>query len=244
VAPLLATILAGCGLVPKSRLDQCHKLSQGLQAEVVQLRDQSSKLRAQNEDLIERAQTDQRRLAGLEDIMARQESALDALRDDRERLAGELERVLRVVRAPTGDATALNERLDTFATKHPGVVHEPGSLTCALPTARLFAPGTAELTPLGRDWLRDLAALAREDGPDGAELHLSARGPDGVVRTSTDDPAANLASRAGGWLEGDGRLPQGSVVVEGPGGEDAPSGCLTVRFAPRLKRLAGLDDPK
>src|SRR4051794_28118224 len=59
---LCALALAGCGLVPKSRLDDCHRLSQTLQAENSRLKDTSISLRSQNQDLNQRAEEDARRL--------------------------------------------------------------------------------------------------------------------------------------------------------------------------------------
>ncbi len=222
--------LSGCALVPRSRLDQCHKYSKALQAEVVQLRDQTGMLRAKNEDLIERAQTDQKRLTGLEDIVARQENSLDALREDRERLANELERVLRVVRVPGGDSTAWADRLDTFAQRHPGVVHEAGSSVCVVPLARLFAPGSDELSPLGQDWLRDFTNLL--DGPqrDTTTIQLVAGPVDEVVRTShTEGPAQRVRA----WLIDSGRLDKAAVVVTGDSESTAPPGSIVVRIAGR-----------
>src|SRR5436305_15131515 len=54
--------LSGCSFVPKSRLDECHRLSQTLQAEKDRLKDTAVSLRSQNQDLNQRAADDARRL--------------------------------------------------------------------------------------------------------------------------------------------------------------------------------------
>lgn len=183
---LLAAAAPGCSFVPRSRYEDCHKLSRTLQSQVVQLRDSEGRLRSQNQDLVDRALIDQRRIGDLEEYTAKQDRILTQYQEDRERLASELDRVIRVVRTPGGVPLALNERLSGFAEAHPGTtLNESGDL-CTLPTARLFVPGSAVLTPLGKDWLADLAAALGDFGRVGAVVAIaSPAAPDeGVVRTS------------------------------------------------------------
>ncbi len=52
LVPALAGVLAaaGCGLVPRTQLDECHKLSRTLQADAARLKDANLALAAQNRD--------------------------------------------------------------------------------------------------------------------------------------------------------------------------------------------------
>jgi chemotaxis protein MotB len=182
---LFWTATAGCSFVPKSRLDECHKLSRGLQTEVAQLRDAETRMRAQYRDLVERSVNDQRRLAVLENHLARQERTIRDYQDDRERLAAELDQILRVVRGPSGLPTSLHERLGRYAQDHPGVAFHGESSTCRFPLQRLFTAGSDVLTPLGADWLRDLATTLADFEP----LNLAV----GVQEPADPDPVQRVS---------------------------------------------------
>jgi chemotaxis protein MotB len=94
VAALLVAGASGCGMVPRSRLDDCRKQCQTLQAETAQLRDTTLQLRGQNREYAQRAIDDAGRLQALEaanrqlekDVIAyqrdvgRMEAAFDQLR--------------------------------------------------------------------------------------------------------------------------------------------------------------------
>ena len=55
--------LAGCAMVPKSRLDDCAKVAQALRAENAQLKDTALSLRGENADLSQRAVDDGRKIS-------------------------------------------------------------------------------------------------------------------------------------------------------------------------------------
>ena len=59
---IAAGILPGCGIVPRSRMEESQKLSQLLRAENAQLKDQVLSLQSQNRDYADRAVDDLRRL--------------------------------------------------------------------------------------------------------------------------------------------------------------------------------------
>src|SRR5262245_32889008 len=71
VPPLLAGLLAGCAMVPESRLADCRQRTQALETESSQLKDELFGLRNQNRDLSQRAVDDARRLKDLEEANQR-----------------------------------------------------------------------------------------------------------------------------------------------------------------------------
>ena len=79
-----AGLSAGCCLVPKSRLDECHRLSQTLQAENARLKDTPLSLRSQNQDLNQRAVDDARRLRCKDEAIERLEQSVLAYQSERE----------------------------------------------------------------------------------------------------------------------------------------------------------------
>ena len=103
---------AGCSFVPTSRLDDCHKLSQTLQAENSRLKDLALKYRSQNRDLTQRAVDDADRLRKQDEAIARLEQSVQAYQDEREQMAAALERIKGQVQASADPvATPLLERV-------------------------------------------------------------------------------------------------------------------------------------
>jgi chemotaxis protein MotB len=96
----------GCGLVPKSRLDECHRLSQTLRADNNRLRDVALDLRAQNQDLNQRAVDDARRIALQEEALERLEKSVQGYQSEREQIAREFEVLERQVRRTAGAEAA------------------------------------------------------------------------------------------------------------------------------------------
>lgn len=245
---LLVTPLGGCAVVPRAQLEQSRRFSQALQAEVIQRRDLETKLRAQNSDLEARSIADLKQINGLQDYLDRQERAITELRDDRERLAADLERVLRLVREPSTAPTALRERLDQFAQSHPGVVHDPEALACSIPQGRLFVPGETRLSPLGRTWLQDLAQLFHDHDPGASPPRLLVGpGRDAVVLASTTQPEESLtANRTRAVQEflvetlGQGRA---RIAIDPEEPADTPRRVITVRLDRPPPRAPGVDDP-
>src|SRR3954469_6262872 len=79
--------LPGCSFVPRSRLDECRRLSQTLQAGEEQIRDPAVSLRAQNQDLNQRAADDARRLRLQEEEVHRLVESVSAYQQEREQMA-------------------------------------------------------------------------------------------------------------------------------------------------------------
>ncbi len=85
--------LAGCALVPRSQLDECHRASRGLEVETARLKDSALTLRNQNRDLSQRAVDDAQRLAALEESNQALERSVVAYQKDRDRIAATFERL-------------------------------------------------------------------------------------------------------------------------------------------------------
>jgi hypothetical protein len=84
---LAAVLLPGCGIVPRSRMEEAQKVSQLLRSENARLKDQVLSLQSQNRDLSDRAVDDLRRLTAREEAIERLEQSVQAYQSDRERLA-------------------------------------------------------------------------------------------------------------------------------------------------------------
>jgi hypothetical protein len=77
---------SGCGIIPKSRMDECQRLTQTLRSENARLKDRVLALQGQNRDYAERAVDDARRLATQDDAIERLEHSVQAYQDERARL--------------------------------------------------------------------------------------------------------------------------------------------------------------
>ncbi|MGC8640924.1 MAG: hypothetical protein ACP5XB_13735 [Isosphaeraceae bacterium] len=109
----LALLASGCQLVPRSQLDECHRLSQTLRSENARLKDQMLALRSDNQDYSERAVDDARRIAQLETVNQRLETSVQAYQDDRTRLESAYKELLATLpgslKPASMDASAKNE---------------------------------------------------------------------------------------------------------------------------------------
>jgi hypothetical protein len=85
ILPVLV-VIAGCAIVPRSRVDECQKLTQSLRADNARLKDRVLALQVQNRDYAERAVDDARRLAVQDEAIERLEHSVQAYQDDRTRL--------------------------------------------------------------------------------------------------------------------------------------------------------------
>lgn len=85
--------LPGCGIVPRSRMDECQKVSQLLRTENARLKDQLLSAQSQNRDYADRAVNDLRRLTVRDQAIERLEQSVHAYQDDRERLAAAYEQL-------------------------------------------------------------------------------------------------------------------------------------------------------
>src|SRR5262249_27241182 len=143
-----ACLAVGCGLVPKARLEECHKQCQSLQAETNQLKDITLKLRSHNQDLAQRAVDDARRIKALDEVNARLERSVLAYQSERDEMAAAFERFKAQLRASADPVpTAMLDRLGDFARSHPGCEFDPEAAVSTFPAYQLFRPGTDELTP-------------------------------------------------------------------------------------------------
>ena len=86
VSALLLVVVAGCAIVPRSRMDECQKLTQSLRADNARLKDRVLALQGQNRDYAERAVDDARRLAVQDEAIERLEHSVQAYQDERTRL--------------------------------------------------------------------------------------------------------------------------------------------------------------
>ena len=85
--------LAGCALVPRSQLDECHRLARSQEVENARLKDSVLTLRGENRDLSRRAIDDAQRLAALEEANQALERSVVAYQQDRDRLAAGYDRL-------------------------------------------------------------------------------------------------------------------------------------------------------
>jgi hypothetical protein len=77
---------SGCSLVPRSRMDECQKVSQALRGDNARLKDRLLAVQSQNRDYAERAVDDARRLAIQDEALERLEHSVQAYQDERTRL--------------------------------------------------------------------------------------------------------------------------------------------------------------
>ena len=86
---LLALVLSGagaggCGVVPKTTLEESRRANQTLRADNARLKDVALDLRSRNQDLSDRAVDDARRIAMQDEAIERFERSLTAYQTDRE----------------------------------------------------------------------------------------------------------------------------------------------------------------
>ena len=92
-AILLAVMVQGCAMVPRSRLDESQRLTTNLRSQNARLQDQVVSLQAQNRDASDRAVDDLRRLTARDEAIERLEQSVQAYQDDRDRLAAAYRRL-------------------------------------------------------------------------------------------------------------------------------------------------------
>jgi outer membrane protein OmpA-like peptidoglycan-associated protein len=237
-ALLLAALAPGCAVVPKSRLDDATKITQGLRAENAQLRDQTLALRGENRDLSERALGDARKITALEQGNERLEASVQGYIDEREDLVDRYQRFRRLAQASAGaDLSAgLSTRLRAFASAHSGTTFDEASGALSAPSDALFAPGGDRLGPAGSRWVDDVAALLASPEAKAVPLAVTGRVADQAVRlASTTAPTGDLGlARAlrvrDALAERSGRAPA-RIGVAGLGASPDPGpGRIEIRF--------------
>ncbi len=85
--------LAGCAFVPRSQLEECHRVSRGLETETSRLKDSLLTLRNQNHDLSQRAVDDAQRISQLEEVNQGLQRSVVAYQKDRDRIASGYDRI-------------------------------------------------------------------------------------------------------------------------------------------------------
>lgn len=183
-------VAQGCSSVPQSRLDDCRKLAQTVQADNDRLKDAALRLRAEHRDLAERSAADSDRVRALAEDNARFERSIQEYQADRERLVAEFNRVTQQARAVAlagGVApTALLDRLRDFERAHPGCQFDPGTGVASIPADLLFEPDSAEPNTGAAPLLADLAgALAI---PEALAMHIDVTAPGPTVRLASHAP--------------------------------------------------------
>ena len=96
----LSLVGGGCGIVPKSRMDECQRLTQTLRSENARLKDRILAVQGQNRDYAERAVDDVRRLAAQDDAIERLEHSVQAYQDERARLEAAYKKLASNLGAP------------------------------------------------------------------------------------------------------------------------------------------------
>ncbi|SIO59137.1 chemotaxis protein MotB [Singulisphaera sp. GP187] len=155
----LAGLLTGCSVVPRSRLDDCHKLSQTLEADKARLNDNLLSLRSQHNDLAQRADDDARRLLARDDEVNQLRGTVQAYQDERDQLAADYARVKGLLQVSANPvSTSLIQRFEGFAKGRPGCEFNPLTGVLTLSSDALFEPGSDQLKPTAKPLLQALAA--------------------------------------------------------------------------------------
>jgi hypothetical protein len=119
---LVGGLLPGCGIVPRSRMEESQKLSQLLRSENARLKDQVLSLQSQNRDYADRAVDDLRRLTAREHAIERLERSVQAYQEDRERLAAAYEQLTASLgRRPDSSGPGADRKPGRGRTAHDGI---------------------------------------------------------------------------------------------------------------------------
>ncbi|MCA1686406.1 MAG: hypothetical protein LC745_10615 [Planctomycetia bacterium] len=190
IAAAAMALLPGCGLVPKSRMDECHRVTQTLRAENSRLKDVALDLRTQNQDLSQRAVDDARQIAAKDEANERLVKSVHAYQSERDKLASAFEALERQVRmALNPHPAARPERLKAFATAHPGWSFDEATLTLSAPPGRLFDKGSDALKPEAASALTSLATELSGPGAEGLALEVVGPAPASPVVAAGFDPS-------------------------------------------------------
>ena len=97
-----ALLVPGCAFVPKSRLDDAHKLVKSLRSENAQLKDSTLTLKVQNQDLAQRAVDDSKAIRALEVANGQYEESIQGYQQEREQLRAAFQELKGQVRTASG----------------------------------------------------------------------------------------------------------------------------------------------
>jgi chemotaxis protein MotB len=192
--------LAGCGLVPEGRLNECHQMSRTVQADNARLRDLTTSLRAQNQEMTLRAEDDARERQALEDERDHYKQAVLSLQSDREKMASEVERMKAQVAQMQGNGrlsdraapTSWTEQLKALAANRPGAAFDAERSTVSIIDDALFQPGTDQLTPDATAWLEAVARTLAAAGAAGQSVQIK---PSAEGAPADADDAARARAR-------------------------------------------------
>ena len=101
---IVAGLVAGCAIVPSSRMDECQRSTQTLRSENARMKDRVLAPQGQNRDYAERAVDDAKRLAIQDEAIERLETSVQAYQDERTRLEAAYQQLASSVAA--GDVAA------------------------------------------------------------------------------------------------------------------------------------------
>jgi chemotaxis protein MotB len=181
--------LGGCSFVPKSRLDECHRLSQTLQAENDRLKDTAISLRSQNQDLNQRAVDDGRRHRVQEEEIQRLVQSVSAYQEDRDKLAVAFERIKSQIRSSVNPvSSSLLRQLQDLAQAHPGWEFDPERGVLTIPAAQLFEAGSDQLRVEAENRLRETAALWKAPEASDIDVLVIGRNETSAVRRTALSP--------------------------------------------------------
>jgi chemotaxis protein MotB len=181
--------LAGCSFVPKSRVDECHRLSQSLQAENDRLKNTTVTLRSQNQDLNQRAVDEARRLRVQEEEIQRLVESVSAYQQDRDQLAAAFERIKSQIRSSVNPVSSgLLRQLQDLARAHPGWEFDPERGVLTIPAAQLFETGLDRLKGEAENWLRETAALWKAPEAGDVDVLVIGRNETSAVRRAALPP--------------------------------------------------------
>jgi hypothetical protein len=187
----LATGIAGCGFVRKSRLTQIEGQYATLAAETSKLKDESLSLRGRNRELMQRAVEDARRVHDLEVTNEQLARSVAGYQKEREAMADSFERIKHSVQlASNGATTVMLDRLENFARAHPGCSYDPARGIWTFPTDQLFQPGGDDWQPSAGLLVDAFARLLENpDGPVEPTRVTAVERPGEVQRASVGSEA-------------------------------------------------------
>jgi hypothetical protein len=188
---LWLSLAGGCGVVPKTTLEESRRANQTLRADNARLKDVALDLRSRNQDLSDRAVDDARRIAVQDEAIERLERSLTAYQTDRENLErsfAELKQQVQIaaeasvssvasVSDPPSSSSSITMpspaiRVEGFVKAHPGWWYDPKSKTLAIRPGGLFETSSARFKPGAIEAIEELArTLSAVDGRVRFEIH-------------------------------------------------------------------------
>jgi chemotaxis protein MotB len=180
--------LAGCALVPKSRLDQAQAFNRELQQKNQQLAAELDQARLQAQDLAGRSLELENKLSGQDELLANYQDRMNSHQSEREQLQQLYDDAISRLKAqPANLSPELRSRLTDFARRHPEFVEvDPATGISKFRSDVLFATGEADLSPEGQRVLQEFAAIFRGESAKQLRLMVVGHADDRpIVRNAT-----------------------------------------------------------